>query len=314
MPKLERLQSLLAAWRSWRWPRGAEPTQPPKLVEPLTAGSNHLIYKVALDDDPRRAFVVRILQADRRTLAMGLAQEIALQRLASKAQLAPEIIFHHDDATVMHFVEAPPWSQQIDASIEALGLQLHALHQLKADDTGFDLLAHCTHYFQQIAQPSIEQAQLHQQLLAFTATTLQRFPARTLCHNDLIPENILLTARPQFIDWEYATTNHPSFDLATVLEWGQLSDAQNQRLVETYRTAANGHSATSITPYNPSTDSECLAAFRLIVRYLEWLWLLQTPKADGLQNAAAHTRESSALIQALEQQLRQRFLLFSTSA
>ena len=306
------LQGLLASWQDWRLPNQTALTQAPSVIARLTGGSNHLTFKAAAGD---QAFALRINQPHRRALAMGLKQELALLRLAGEHRLAPAIVFAQDDWLVTCFIEAPSWelqsdtalssqfdsqlSSQLDQHIEPLAQQLRALHKLEVTDTGFDLLEHCRGYYAQIDEPSDAQQQLHQQLLALTTATLARFPARCLCHNDLNPGNIMLAPKPLLIDWEYATSNHPSFDLASLFEWGQLSPTQQQQLLDSYRQ----------TDQLAFTSPECLQAFRLIVRYVEWLWLLQPVEQTKEQPREAFEADPQALpagtVQICQQRLEQ---------
>ena len=287
----EVLSAPLALWRQWRLNGDETPllTQVPTLVEQLHSGSNHLIYKLVAD---QQYFVLRINQPHRRALAMSLTQEVTLQRIASEQALAPDIVFHQGDWTVSRFIDAHAWPAKLDQRIEALAHQLRKLHQLKVPDTGFDLIAHSRTYFDKLPQPNTPQTALHQKLLVFTEQTLQRFPARCLCHNDLIPGNILLAPLPQLIDWEYAGSNHPAFDLTSLLEWGQLNPAQQQRLLNAYQADEP----------TVATNPECLQAFRLIVRYVEWLWLLQITE-QGEREIKEQSKEAQTCQHRLEQAL-----------
>jgi len=276
------LQGLLASWPRWQVAGRAVLSQPPTLVAKLNGGLNHLTFKAACES---QAFALRLNQPHRRALAMSLEQELRLLGLASEHGLAPEVLFSEGDWLVSRFIEAPSWENQIDQSIEPLAQQLRALHRLEISDTGFNLVEHCRGYFANIHRPSASQQQLHQRFLDLTQTTLTDFPARCLCHNDLSPGNIMLASTPLLIDWEYACSNHPAFDLASLLEWGQLSSVQQQRLLTTYQ--ANDQTA--------FTNPECLQAFRLIVRYVEWLWLLQDEDQTQGEAEACQKRLEKAL-------------------
>ena len=60
------------------------------------------------------------------------------------------------------------------------------------------------------------------------------------CHNDLVPENMLLQDdRLFFIDWEYSGLNDPLFDIATIIEEGNLSMEAADFLLETYCNQTN---------------------------------------------------------------------------
>ena len=46
-----------------------------------------------------------------------------------------------------------------------------------------------------------------------------------LCHHDLIPENIIQSAKGLFIiDWEYASLGHPKFDFLRIFSHVEASE------------------------------------------------------------------------------------------
>ncbi len=65
------------------------------------------------------------------------------------------------------------------------------------------------------------------------------------CHNDLVPENMLLQDdRLFFIDWEYSGLNDPLFDIATIIEEAHLSKEAADFLLETYCNQTNKYHKT----------------------------------------------------------------------
>lgn len=55
------------------------------------------------------------------------------------------------------------------------------------------------------------------------------------CHNDLVPENILLNDQSiYFIDWEYSGMNDPLFDIAAFLLESQLTKTQQELFLKYY--------------------------------------------------------------------------------
>ncbi len=62
----------------------------------------------------------------------------------------------------------------------------------------------------------------------------RKLPLRP-CHNDLVPENMLLQGEGLFfIDWEYSGMNDPLFDLAAVIEEGRMPSEAADCLLEAY--------------------------------------------------------------------------------
>ena len=86
---------------------------------------------------------------------------------------------------------------------------------------------------------------------------------RCLCHNDLLVDNIIVTdtGRLVAIDWEYAATGDPYFDLATVVEGHGLAASAADKLLIAYHQRP-------IT----AVDLKRLTHCRIIYCYLELLW------------------------------------------
>ena len=57
----------------------------------------------------------------------------------------------------------------------------------------------------------------------------------TLCHNDLLPANIIDNGQALWlVDWEYAGIGNPLFDIASFSSNSQLSDDLEAALIEAY--------------------------------------------------------------------------------
>lgn len=54
------------------------------------------------------------------------------------------------------------------------------------------------------------------------------------CHNDLVPENILVKDKIYFIDWEYSGKNDPLWELANFITESRLNDELAKVFLESY--------------------------------------------------------------------------------
>jgi thiamine kinase len=71
---------------------------------------------------------------------------------------------------------------------------------------------YCKAYINQLNQSLIEPALVETILSAAAAIDNSVWPA-VICHHDLVPENIILTANGLILlDWEYAAMGHPALD------------------------------------------------------------------------------------------------------
>ena len=249
------LESVLQQWQTWDAPLQSQP----RLLRELTDGLSHQSFLVA--DGPRR-FVVRVENPLNRQLALDRKRE--LHWLTSTGALSPQPVWFDEHTLVCTCIDLPHW--QPPQHLVQIGKTLAQLHQLPCNDSPLDLIQHLNAYWQQL--PSAPDSKvLHQRMLDLTQRALQLNPARCLCHNDLIPANMLVDVSGcVLLDWEYAAVNAPGFDLATLAEHGALHNDNLIQLLQTY--AGDAY----IDDLRTQTD-----AFRPVVRYLEWLWLQLQP-------------------------------------
>ena len=73
-----------------------------------------------------------------------------------------------------------------------------------------------------------------QQFLVLAAAYDAESSATTLCHHDLVAENILDDGQLWFIDFEYAVCAEPLLDLASLASMNNFSAAEQDCLLEAY--------------------------------------------------------------------------------
>ena len=83
-----------------------------------------------------------------------------------------------------------------------------------------------------------------------------------MCHNDLISANLVHGKRLLILDWEYASLNHPYFDLATILENHVLTESQSELFLDAY--SGEGQ----------SIDIVKLDEWRQLTHYVTLFWLM----------------------------------------
>ena len=83
-----------------------------------------------------------------------------------------------------------------------------------------------------------------------------------VCHNDLIAANLVQGERLLILDWEYASLNHPYFDLATVLENHALTESQSELFLDAY------------SGERQSIDLVQLDQWRQLTHYITLFWLM----------------------------------------
>ena len=266
-PQNEILEAALNSWPLW----GSEVVCRPQIIKRLNSGRSHSSY--LLECESQKGVIQLSLRLDNskaRSLAMPIEQEILLLQLTG--DLSPGFIYSDETLIVRRYINKPEW--QPPKFIPQLAQATARLHALDIQLPQFDLLTHCQNYWHRLpTQYRVQHQMFAKHMLQHLKRSLQRFPLCCLCHNDLIVENILVDEQGiVFIDWEYASLNNPLFDLATIVEFSGINQTQVSELLACYSTE------TSI----PTSELFAgVAAFQIVVRLVEWLWLSHMVPEDA---------------------------------
>ena len=188
--------------------------------------------------------------------------EALVQSAAAEAGLANRVLYADDRTLLSEYVEGEVWTPRSFAdkgNLARLADALRQLHALAPTGRTFDAAGAADVYVQSIDRdPGI--VAICRDIIAAIRTP----QTVCLCHNDLVAENIVATPGIRFLDWEYACDNDPLFDLATIVEHHELSEAQAQHLLDAC--FENG------AAWQQRLDEQ-----RRLYRALLWLWLASRP-------------------------------------
>ncbi len=212
--------TIIAAIPEWR---GAD-------IQQLCGGYNNATYKLTKGG---KSAVLKLDVSPRDETLNSRQAEAQIQNMAAQVGLAPAVILADERMYLGEYVEGVALARACLGEVEyleRLAKALKKLHALPLTGRSFDARVAARRYVEKISgldasvilqcQRTIESMRLPQNLCC--------------CHNDLVVENILTTPELVFIDWEYACDNDPFFDLATVIEHHELSDAQANLLLDAY--------------------------------------------------------------------------------
>ena len=209
-----------------------------------------------IDDQPRRApFNDRL-------------EEAKVQTAAAQAGLASAVLLVDRQVYLTDYVEGSAWDPtQLDQQgrIEQLAAVLRRLHSLPQSGRSFDARGAAKLYVQAIENPD-------KKLIATCLDVVKkvRLPNYLCCcHNDLVAENIIASPDLKLLDWEYACDNNPLFDLATIVEHHELSEAQARALLDAYFDGSG-----------ESWYSQLVEQQQLYLALL-WLWLASRPDSSN---------------------------------
>jgi len=160
--------------------------------------------------------------------------------------------------------------------------QLKKLHNsnIVCDDCG-SFESKIKKYEHAIAQNSSNT--LCQNALKFIYELIARDKHQVFCHNDLNLSNIMHSDDIFFIDWDYASFNHPYFDLALLFNAMNLTSNEEYNFLNIYADQVN------------NIDDELLNEYKKMSLYVEYLWIVATSSQENPKYAARFDELSTLL-------------------
>ncbi len=262
----DRLTAALASWPRWS-------ATEPSVVSELKGGLTNQSYLIKAGST---LLVLRLNSQKTKQLGLDRALEIQVLKRASAAAIAPELIYGdpHRDILVTSYLDGQRWLQQhcSDAEkLQQLARLMKVTHGLPCVTGALNLQQRADHYWRSIRNSdaagsgATQSARtLQKPMQEFFTRANEQCVQRTLCHNDLLADNLLSGKNGELIalDWEYAAMGDPYFDLAVVVEGHRMDAAAVHTLLTHYSDAST------------SAALQRLALLRTIYCYLDLLWNL----------------------------------------
>nr|WP_010132466.1 choline kinase family protein [Microbulbifer agarilyticus] len=248
------------------WQRWSD--TPAKLIGPLHGGLTNRSFLIDAGDEK---LVLRINAPNSLALDLNRAAEAeALRQASSKKLCAPLVYIDPGHRYLLtRFIQGVPLQLDQTDALARMSHMLRQLHQLAPISAQLHYAHKADHYWQSVnlehTHTPIWQTLL--ELRAKITPQLERLDsaqgAHCLCHNDLLPDNLIVdnSGELRAIDWEYAATGEPYFDLATVVEGFKLSHQQRQTLLTEYLQRPAG-----------ASELQKLDMWQKVYRYLSILW------------------------------------------
>jgi len=210
-------------------------------VEPLAGGLTNTNYKVTAATG---AYVVRISGKDTGLLAIDRANELHNTIAASESGVGARFVaaLPEHDALVLEFLDGLVLNAGELRHGDRLGLvaaacrRLHGSRRFKAD---FDMFEIQRGYLEVVRERGFRLPDRYDdfapQVAAIRAAFAVRPEPTVPCNNDLLAENLMVTAGGmRLIDYEYSGNNDPCFELGNVWSESGLSLDQLEQLVRAY--------------------------------------------------------------------------------
>lgn len=215
--------NILVDWQTW--PVADQPC----LVRQFTDGLNH---DTALLRVGQKELVLKRFLSEP-------ARQIEAQLWAASLGIAPQVWFYPPDKEYM-LMEALIGDhiniQGInDVALYAIAQGLTLMHRAVPGPSsveGFDIRKFCESYLDHTDAKIVKR---HEELIPILDIFYNDSTPWTFCHNDLVAANCFLQGNiAQFIDWEYADTHNPWFDLAAIIVYFGLDRKQTEFFISCY--------------------------------------------------------------------------------
>lgn len=283
----EQLELILSTWRFWA-------RRPPTFIGPLGNGLTNCSYLV---EDLDRRYVLRINFELSRSLDLHRSLEARVLRSASNAGIAPQLIYSdpHERYLVTEFISGRQWGGdelKTQDGITLLAKLLRRIHRLEKVPMFLDVEERAGYYWKHVDQRSELAAaikKLQPDIQHHWRAAKNGMTQPCLCHNDLLPENIINHAGQLYaIDWEYAAMGDSYFDLAGVVEGHGLNETQSYQLLETYH-------GTTVS----KVELKRLFHARILYNFLALLWYGVRYSPEQLDGMGALINEKLSVINEL---------------
>jgi len=247
-----------ADWAHWS-------NRAPVVIRPLTSGLTNRSYLISADDTP---LVLRKNSPISAALDLDRAAEARALQLADSAGLAAPLV-HCDPQhryLVTRYIHGTAPELDAAGALTALAELLRRIHQLPTIAAELDIANKVASYWRAIGdgedffQPLQD---LHKQVQPHIAAAQSLSRDKVLCHNDLLQSNLIAAddGKLYAIDWEYAASGDPFYDLAVISEGNAFGEEKSQALLSAYLQRGVSES-----------DQRRLFHWRVIYRYLALLW------------------------------------------
>jgi thiamine kinase-like enzyme len=209
-------------------------------VSPLGGGITNRNYRV---DAGGRSFALRIPGENTEMLGIDRENEHAANLIAGELGLAPQVVYfiRPEGYLVTRFIDGrpfPPQEVRWPENIRRVAETLRRIHDLPAVPGAFSAFQVVKDYSDIARRYKVEFPENFEWLIGrmdeAEAALKDHTPGSRPCHNDLLNGNFLIADELVVLDWEYAGMGDIFFDLANFSNNHELSEQQDEWLLECY--------------------------------------------------------------------------------
>ena len=174
--------------------------------------------------------VIRIDCPSASRLSVDRDNEVKILNKVKNLELAPKVLYQDELAGILIWEFIPGIkpsfkSNNQDHCLQSLGRELSLVHNTSIPDDCLDIFSNSIELYGNLLQDTVYEALYKKASSLFKELYFDETP-KVLSHNDLNQDNLLWKNKFYFLDWEYASLNHPCFDLASLVNTYKLDPSQ----------------------------------------------------------------------------------------
>jgi len=174
--------------------------------------------------------VIRVDCPSASMLSIDRASEVMLLKSLQNFELAPKVLYQDESAGILIWEFIPGVkpsfkSNNKDHCLQSLGRELSLIHNTSLPDDCSDIFSNSMELYGNLLQDTVYEP-LYKKALSLFKELYFDGTTKVLSHNDLNQGNLLWKNKFYFLDWEYASLNHPCFDLASLVNTYKLDSSQ----------------------------------------------------------------------------------------
>jgi len=209
--------------------------------------------------------VIRLDLPISQTLGLDRYSEIELLKFLEGSTFTPKILFAAPENGVLVWQYIPGITLEDETTrpikiASSIGALLGNLHKLDAP-AFLPVFSSFIDHYRDLLAAEMNHPIIHKGFALFDSLSNEQ-AFMVLSHNDINPGNVLRSEKLFIMDWEYASLNHPYFDLASSIENFAFNYEQIKEFIQSYET--NG----------VAVDLAELALWREFSLYLSFFWLM----------------------------------------
>jgi thiamine kinase-like enzyme len=209
--------------------------------------------------------VIRLDLPISQTLGLDRYSEIELLKFLEGSTFTPKILFAAPENGVLIWQYIPGVTLDDTTTkpreiTSSMGSLLGDLHQLNAP-VSLPVFSSFINRYRDLLSAEMNHSIILKGFSLFDLISKSQAPM-VLSHNDINPGNLLIGKKLFIMDWEYASLNHPYFDLASSIENLALNNEQIKEFIQSYETSGF------------AVEHEELALWREFSLYLSFFWLM----------------------------------------